>query len=156
MDQSPSWEANSRSDSQEVSNFYGTRRFITVFTTARHRSLSWAKWTQFTTSHPTIIRSILILSFHLRKGFQGGLFPAGFPNKILYAFLMFLICATFSAHFTSPWFDHHNVIRWRVQTMKLPFTQFPPTSWHFIPLRPRYPSQRPVFEHNQTVFFPKF
>jgi hypothetical protein len=26
--------------------FYGTRRFITVFTPARHRSLSWARWIQ--------------------------------------------------------------------------------------------------------------
>jgi len=24
--------------------FYGTRRFITVFTQARHRTLSWASW----------------------------------------------------------------------------------------------------------------
>jgi len=26
--------------------FHGIRRFITVFTTARHCSLSWAKWIQ--------------------------------------------------------------------------------------------------------------
>jgi hypothetical protein len=32
--------------------FYGTRRFIIMFTTARHWSLSWARWIQFTT--PTL------------------------------------------------------------------------------------------------------
>jgi hypothetical protein len=32
---------------------YGTRRFITVFTTARHLSLSWGRWPQSTASHPT-------------------------------------------------------------------------------------------------------
>jgi hypothetical protein len=32
--------------------FYGTRRFITVFTTARHWSLSWARWIQSTPSQP--------------------------------------------------------------------------------------------------------
>jgi hypothetical protein len=32
---------------------YGTRRFITVFTTARHLSISWGRWPQSTTSHPT-------------------------------------------------------------------------------------------------------
>jgi hypothetical protein len=31
--------------------FYGARRFITVFTTARHWSLSWARWVQ-SSSHP--------------------------------------------------------------------------------------------------------
>jgi len=30
---------------------------------------------------------ILILYFHLRLGLPSGLFPAGFPTKILYAFL---------------------------------------------------------------------
>jgi hypothetical protein len=38
MEQSPSWEANSHSASQ-VPAFNGTRRFIAVFTTARHWSL---------------------------------------------------------------------------------------------------------------------
>jgi len=33
---SPSWEANCFSAGQEISLFYGTRRFITAFTTARH------------------------------------------------------------------------------------------------------------------------
>jgi len=28
-----------------------TRRFITVFTTAWHWTISWDGWTQFTTSH---------------------------------------------------------------------------------------------------------
>jgi len=31
--------------------FYGTRRFITVFTRARHWSLSSARWTQSTASY---------------------------------------------------------------------------------------------------------
>jgi hypothetical protein len=31
--------------------FYGTRRFITVFTRALHRSLSWARWIQSIPSH---------------------------------------------------------------------------------------------------------
>jgi hypothetical protein len=32
MDQSPSWDADSHSASQETPSFYGTQRFITVFT----------------------------------------------------------------------------------------------------------------------------
>jgi hypothetical protein len=50
--------------------FYGTWRFITVFTTARHWSLSWDKCV-----HPISLRSILILSSH----------PYDTETKILYA-----------------------------------------------------------------------
>jgi hypothetical protein len=38
---------------------YGTRRFITVFTTAGHWSLSWARWIQCTPTHPASRGSIL-------------------------------------------------------------------------------------------------
>jgi purine-cytosine permease-like protein len=48
--------------------FYGTRRIITAFTSARHLSLSWATSNQSTSPHPTSWRSILILSSYLRLG----------------------------------------------------------------------------------------
>ena len=48
--------------------FYGTRRFITAFTSARHLSLSWASSIYSVTPHSTSWRSILILSFYLRQG----------------------------------------------------------------------------------------
>jgi len=32
--------------------FYGTQRFITLFTRSCHQSLSWAIWDQSTSSHP--------------------------------------------------------------------------------------------------------
>jgi len=32
--------------------FYEIRRFITVFTTVRHWTLSWARWIQSTPFHP--------------------------------------------------------------------------------------------------------
>jgi hypothetical protein len=44
---------------------YGTRKFITVFTTARHWSLSWARWIQFTLLNTISLRFVLILSSHL-------------------------------------------------------------------------------------------
>jgi hypothetical protein len=40
--------------------------------------------------HPTSWKSILILSFHLRLGLLGGLFPSGLPNKTLYAPLCYM------------------------------------------------------------------
>jgi hypothetical protein len=40
--------------------------------------------------HPISLRSILILSTHLRLGLPSGLSPSGFPTNILYAFVFSL------------------------------------------------------------------
>jgi hypothetical protein len=61
----------------------GVGAFVTVFTTARHWFLSWARRIQSTCSHPTSLRSILILSSHLRLGLLSSLFHTGFLKKVL-------------------------------------------------------------------------
>ena len=73
--------------------FYGTRRFIIAFTSARHLSLSWASSIQSIPPH-SISCSILILSSHLRLGLPSGLFPSSFPNETLYTTLLSPIRAT--------------------------------------------------------------
>ena len=78
--------------------FYGTRRFITALTSARHLSLSWASPIHSTYPHPTSWRSILMLSTHLRLGLPSGLFPSGSPTKTLYTPLSLPIRATCPAH----------------------------------------------------------
>ena len=60
--------------SQEIPRIFGTRRFLTVLTSARHLSLSWANSIQSPQPPPTFWRSILILSSHLRLGLPNGLF----------------------------------------------------------------------------------
>ena len=65
--------------------FYGTRRFITAFTSARYLFLSWASPIQSMLPHPTSWRSNVILSSHLRPRLPSGLYPSRFPTKTLYA-----------------------------------------------------------------------
>ena len=78
--------------------FYGTRRFLTTLTSARHLSLSWASPIQSSYPNPTSWRSILILSSRLRLGLPIGLFPSGFPTGTLYTPLPSPIRATCPAH----------------------------------------------------------
>ena len=97
--------------------FYGTRRFITTFTSARHLSLSWAISIQSVPPHPTSWISILILSSHLLLGLQSGLFPSGFPTKTLYKPLLHTLYMPCPSH--SSRFYHPNNIGWAVQIIKL-------------------------------------
>jgi hypothetical protein len=59
MDLSPSWEAKSRSATQEIPNFYEARKFITVFTRALHCPLNPMNPVYTTSSFS--LRSFLIL-----------------------------------------------------------------------------------------------
>ena len=68
--------------------FYGNRRFITAFTSARHLSLAISIQSISPSLTPWI--SILILSFHLRLGLPSGLFPSGLPTKTLYCLLFIM------------------------------------------------------------------
>ena len=100
-EQSTSWEANRSAAAQEIHKFpafYGNRGLITAFTRAHHLSLSSTRSIQSMLPHPTSLRSILILSSHLRLGFASGLVPSDLPAKILYASLLSPIRATCSAY----------------------------------------------------------
>ena len=88
--------------SQLVNNFptfYGSRRFITTLTIARHLSLSWASSIQSSPPHRTSWRSILLLTSHLRLGLPSDLVPAVISTKYLYTSLLSPIPSTCPAHF---------------------------------------------------------
>jgi hypothetical protein len=83
MELSPSWEAASRTATQEFPNILCNPKVHYVFIRALHWSLSWARSIHSILSHPAFLRSILILSSHLRLGAPNCLFP-GFLTKILH------------------------------------------------------------------------
>jgi len=119
----------------------------------RHWSLSWARCSQSTTSHPLSLRSILI-SFHLLLLLTSGLFPSEFPTKILYSFLVSFTRATFPPiSFCLIWSPRSNVW-WSVQVMKFLIMQSSPPSYKFLPLSSEYSPQHPVLKHLQAMFFP--
>ena len=78
--------------SQPVKKFsenFGTRRFITVLTSAHHLSLSLARSIQSMSPHSTSLGSLLILAPpHLLLGLRSCLFASSFPTKTLYAPLL--------------------------------------------------------------------
>ena len=97
MEQTPSWEANTSSASQEISRILWNPK-------VHHRihnippPVPIPSQIDTVHPHPTALRSILILSSHLRLRLPSGLLPSGFPTKALYASLLVSIRATSSAH----------------------------------------------------------
>ena len=97
MEQSPSWEANQFSVSQEISAFYGTRRFITAFTSAHHMSLCQARSIQSIYPHPHFLKFNLNIILPLTPVSSKSL-PQVSPSKILLTSLLPPIHATRPAH----------------------------------------------------------
>jgi hypothetical protein len=133
--------------------FYGTRRFNTTLTSARHLSLSWASYIQSTHPHPTSQRSILILSPHLSVGLPSGLLPSGFPTKTLYTPLPYPISATCPTHLILLDFITCTILgEYRLFSSSLcNFLH----SRHLVPLRPKYSPQHPILKHTQPTFLPQ-
>jgi hypothetical protein len=118
MDLSPFWE---------TADCAATQEFPTILRNPKvhyraHKSPSpvpiLSQMIQSIPSHPISLRSILILSTHLRLCLHCGLFPSGFPTNILIHSSSSHSCyMSFPSY--PPWLDHCNYIWRRKQSLEL-------------------------------------
>jgi hypothetical protein len=100
---------------------------------------------QSTPPHPISLKSILILSTHLRLGLTSGLFWISHECPIC----IHLLHSCYMSCPSRLRFGHSNYAWIRVQVMKLLIMQCSPTFCHFISLRYKYSPQHP-----QSMFLP--
>ena len=98
MEQSPSWEANRFSASQEIPRILWNPKVHYRIYNCLPPVLILSQTDPVLPSHPTSRRSILIIFSHLCLGLPNGLFPSGFLTKTLYTPLLSPICATCPDH----------------------------------------------------------
>jgi hypothetical protein len=101
MEQNRSWELTVRSASQEISLLLCNTKVHYRVHNSQLLVLFRARRIHSTPSKPISQISNLVLYFHLCLVFSSGLFPSGFSNKILHAFLNSLIRAACPVHLIS-------------------------------------------------------
>ena len=98
MEQSPSWEANPFSDSQEIPRtLWNPEVHYRIHKCSPHVPIL-SQINQVHAPHPTSWWSILILSCQVHLVLPSGLIPSCFPTKTLYAHLLSTIRAVCSDH----------------------------------------------------------
>jgi hypothetical protein len=87
MEQSPSWEANMSSATQEIPRILWNLKVHRRIHNSPPLVPILSQINPVYAPHPTSQRPILILSSHLRLGLSSGLLPSGFPTRAIYLFI---------------------------------------------------------------------
>jgi hypothetical protein len=87
MEQILSWDANRSSGTQEIPRTLWNPKVHYRIHNSPSPVPVLSQTDPVRARHPTSIRSILILSTHLRLGHPSSFLPSGFPTKTLYALL---------------------------------------------------------------------
>jgi len=149
MEQSPSWESNRSSASQEIPRIIRSPEVHY----RKHKSPPPVPiLNQISPVNATFhfLRSILILSPFYNRVFQVAL-SLRFPHQNpVYASPLPYTC-----HMPRPFqpscFDHPNNIWWALQIIKLLIMQSP-LPCYLLPLGPKYPPKHPILKHPQPIF----
>ena len=124
-------------------------------TNAHQPSLSWASSIQSIPPYPNSCGSFFILPFHLCLGLLSGIFPSGFPSKMLYTPLLPPIRATCPAHLVLLDFITWKILGAIYRSLSSLLHNFL-HSRYLVPLRPKYSPQHSIFKHPQPTFLPQY
>jgi hypothetical protein len=147
MELSPSWEDANCAATQELPSILCNPKVQYRI----HKSPPLVPiLSQISPPHHISLRSNLILSSHLQAFLLVSFLPAFAPKSYIQSSSPHACYVNCPSH--PPWLDYSNYTWRRVKVMKLLIMQFSQTSRHFISLRPKYSSQRPVLKHPQSMF----
>jgi hypothetical protein len=150
MELSPFWEAASAT--QEFRNILWIPNVHYHVHKGPPLVPTWVRSIQSIPPHPISVRSILILSSHLRLGLPSGSlsFWHSHQNRICIPLVPYACYMPCPSH--PPCLDRSNSWR-RVYFMKLLIMQFFSTSYHFIPLRSKYSPQQmdEIWKENRST-----
>jgi len=147
MKQSPFWEADRRSASQEIPHILWNPKVQFLIYKCPHPEPDQSS--QCPPSHILKMHLNIILPF---VSFKWS-FPSGLPTKTLYTPHLSPIHAPCQAHLVLPQFNHPINIWWGLQILKLSI-YLSPLPCYLVPLRPKYSPQHPILKHPWPMFIP--
>ena len=148
MEQSPSWEANWFSASQEIHHIlwnpkfhYHIHKCLPPVPILSQLDPVHTLTSHFLEIHPNIILPSIPGSLSLRFPHQNPVYAFPLPHSCC------MPCRTHSS-----WFYYLNNTGWGVKIIKhliMPFFTLP---CYLVPLRPKYSSSHPILKHSQSTF----
>ena len=132
--------------------FCGIQTFITVCTTTRTLTLSWARLIQSTPSHHVSLRShVSVILLHERTYIPSTLFPLRFPNQYPVCISSVSHAWRMSGQCHPSLCDLPNDIAWGAQLTESFTTQLCSVPCNYVPLRPKCLPERRFVAHRPSV-----